>query len=496
MEMFDGSPHFFKVMVGDFAHCLSIPPAFARKLRSEIGNGQNGVLQGPKGMRWKVKIWCVDTKIVFFGAGWEIFIYQNAIEFGDFLVFKYICGMYFRVRIFGKNGCEKDIPNFLSAKIQNKCDSQKRSPDLSSTILRSSDHLMNKKLSAHLKSKSTADIPNFHSANIQNDCDSQKRSPDLLRSSHRLMNTKLPVDLKRKSSADAENEVKKPKLSSQSHPSESPEHFHPSLTEKERQIVKSAKTKTEKKGGIQCHYVSSRRPVNATEKKKALEAAMSFVSENPFGLVIMSASMVYRLFRIRASNVFIDKIKLPRKRTEVTLVDPKKNEWPVRFLGDNPEPALIGGWRHFSIANNLEEGDACIFERVDDSKDKIKLNVHIFPVVKECSPYKFIKGSKRNDSLPSTTNKKTQVLRNDFATNSLRPEKGKCVKQEIEQLQGEKGKPSNESKFINLDKPKCKPSISERKAGCRRSLRLAQACHLSKCPKKELWDDMNVVILS
>ncbi|GLJ38035.1 hypothetical protein SUGI_0774360 [Cryptomeria japonica] len=466
MEMFDGSPHFFKVMVGDFAHRLSIPPAFARKLRSEIGNGQNGVLQGPKGMRWKVKLCSTNTRIEFFGAGWEIFVYQNAIEFGDFLVFKYICGIYFRVRIFGKNGSEKDIPIFLSAKIQNNCDSQKRSPDLSTTILRSSDHLMDREVYVDLKRKSIADIPVFHSAKIQNDCNSRKRSPDLL-SSDRLMNRKLPVDLKRKSTADAENEVKKPKLSSLCHPSESPERLHPSLTEKERQIVKSAKTKTEKKEGIEFHYVSGRRPINTTEKEKALEAAKSFVSEKPFGLIIMKETMVYHMFRIRASNAFIDKVKLPRRSREVTLVDPKKREWHVRFRGDMSEPALIDGWRDFSVANNLEEGDACIFERVDDSKHKIKLNVHIFPVVKECYPYKYIKGRKRNDSLPSTTN-----------------------------MEGDTGKPSNESKFINLDKPKCKPSISERKAGCRRSLRLAQACHLSKCPKKELWDEMNVVILS
>lgn len=46
---------------------------------------------------------------VFFKTGWEIFVQDNLLEFGDFLIFYFNGGSNFFVSIFGKNNCEKEI---------------------------------------------------------------------------------------------------------------------------------------------------------------------------------------------------------------------------------------------------------------------------------------------------------------------------------------------------------------------------------------------------
>lgn len=46
---------------------------------------------------------------VFFKSGWEKFVQDNSLEFGDFLIFYYNGGSKFYVSICGKNNCLKEI---------------------------------------------------------------------------------------------------------------------------------------------------------------------------------------------------------------------------------------------------------------------------------------------------------------------------------------------------------------------------------------------------
>lgn len=103
-----------------------IPPAFVPKLKNETETGNIVVLQGPTSENWVVKLCSIGTEMEF-GQGWEQFVHHNAIELGDFLVFKYISTSYFKVRIFGRSGCEKNGTVFDAEK--NNCDLEKRCPD-------------------------------------------------------------------------------------------------------------------------------------------------------------------------------------------------------------------------------------------------------------------------------------------------------------------------------------------------------------------------------
>ncbi|KAH9309572.1 hypothetical protein KI387_037483, partial [Taxus chinensis] len=115
-DSFDGCFHFLRVMPKDFTQKLSIPAAFVPKLGFETR--EYVILEGPSPQRWAVKLWRTSTQLEF-RHGWEEFVQYHAIEFGDFLVFKYVCRSYFKVRIFGRNGLEKNV--ISSENVRKKC---------------------------------------------------------------------------------------------------------------------------------------------------------------------------------------------------------------------------------------------------------------------------------------------------------------------------------------------------------------------------------------
>jgi hypothetical protein len=93
----------------------------------------------------------------------------------------------------------------------------------------------------------------------------------------------------------------------------------------------------------------------------------------------------------RLGNCF----QLPKGRYQVTLLGPANKEWVVQYIGDRGRAGLSGGWKHFAIDNNLEEGDVCIFELVN--KNKYTFKVYIFRVIKNCIPCKRMEGTKLNE---------------------------------------------------------------------------------------------------
>eukprot|EP01018_Ginkgo_biloba_P001361 Gb_14074 [translate_table: standard] len=96
--------YFFKVMLGDYATVLRIPPAFVEQLRYQIL--QNAYLEGPSGQTWLVTLCCTSSGMSF-EHGWQTFVSDHSLDFGDFLVFKYVGKSHFIVQIFGRSGCEK-----------------------------------------------------------------------------------------------------------------------------------------------------------------------------------------------------------------------------------------------------------------------------------------------------------------------------------------------------------------------------------------------------
>jgi hypothetical protein len=76
---------------------------------------------------------------------------------------------------------------------------------------------------------------------------------------------------------------------------------------------------------------------------------------------------------------------LPRANRKFKLWDPQGKSWDVNYVyySDRSVSAFSGGWGKFSVGNNLEKFDVCVFELI--SKDNIK--VHIYRVVPEITPF-------------------------------------------------------------------------------------------------------------
>jgi len=76
-------------------------------------------------------------------------------------------------------------------------------------------------------------------------------------------------------------------------------------------------------------------------------------------------------------------------RNQEVILRVGKDEWPVRFNFNSRRQfgGLTSGWKHFSISNNLEEFDVCVFEPVTNpSGPPVVLEVKIFRVVAHVVP--------------------------------------------------------------------------------------------------------------
>ncbi|KAH9309575.1 hypothetical protein KI387_037486, partial [Taxus chinensis] len=107
-----------------------IPPEFVPRLMN-VGD-EDMVLQCPSGKKWVVKLWSTNTKLEF-RHGWGKFVHHHAIEFGDFVVFKYISGSNFKVQIFGRSGCVKNMTVCEPKKIITALEKRYRATNLPSS---------------------------------------------------------------------------------------------------------------------------------------------------------------------------------------------------------------------------------------------------------------------------------------------------------------------------------------------------------------------------
>lgn len=68
---------------------------------------------------------------------------------------------------------------------------------------------------------------------------------------------------------------------------------------------------------------------------------------------------------------------MPRKTAPMHLLDSNGHRWPMTWLRDNEtHMGLTRGWRDFSLAEGLSEGDVCIFELIE--LNKLTLLIHVF----------------------------------------------------------------------------------------------------------------------
>ncbi|CAL5373042.1 unnamed protein product [Camellia sinensis] len=102
------SPQFFKLYLPNLCSLrLRIPPAFVKYFDGVLPH-KSTITSSAK--RWQVNMNQVNDDL-YFDKGWKQFVQDNSLEFGDFLIFYYGGNAKFYVKIYGKNGCQKEVNN-------------------------------------------------------------------------------------------------------------------------------------------------------------------------------------------------------------------------------------------------------------------------------------------------------------------------------------------------------------------------------------------------
>ncbi|KAL3833389.1 hypothetical protein ACJIZ3_008125 [Penstemon smallii] len=88
---------------------IRLPPAFVRRYSEILPGTGNATLRINSGKTWKVKLEELENAEYWFTRGWNIFVKDVGLEFGEFLVFTYNGTSIFDVSVFGVSGCEREF---------------------------------------------------------------------------------------------------------------------------------------------------------------------------------------------------------------------------------------------------------------------------------------------------------------------------------------------------------------------------------------------------
>ncbi|WMV12980.1 hypothetical protein MTR67_006365 [Solanum verrucosum] len=97
---------FYKIFCPSITNELRIPAHFLRHISEE--SPDKATLKCLSGGTWNVKLQC-DEDGLLIHKGWKKFQKNNQLENGEYLVFRYDGALQFTIRIFSKNGLERQM---------------------------------------------------------------------------------------------------------------------------------------------------------------------------------------------------------------------------------------------------------------------------------------------------------------------------------------------------------------------------------------------------
>ncbi|KAJ0961635.1 hypothetical protein J5N97_001132 [Dioscorea zingiberensis] len=118
--------------------------------------------------------------------------------------------------------------------------------------------------------------------------------------------------------------------------------------------------------------VFRRRQITSAEEEKALQAAEAFETVNPSFIAVMWRSHVFKRFFMTVPSYFASLHFNPKKQIVILRVPGRIKEWHVRYVWLGHGWGLRGKeWQSFVLDNNLNEGDACVFELIASKGDQL-----------------------------------------------------------------------------------------------------------------------------
>ncbi|KAI9111211.1 hypothetical protein K1719_017822 [Acacia pycnantha] len=105
---------FFKIIINEeYTTKLRIPLLFVSRYSSLVPKTVTFIRSYSSDRSWKVDIVEEDDKRLYYKNGWSTFVEDNAVEISSFLVFKFVGDSTFKVKIYGKSACEKELEKEL-----------------------------------------------------------------------------------------------------------------------------------------------------------------------------------------------------------------------------------------------------------------------------------------------------------------------------------------------------------------------------------------------
>ncbi|XP_047340502.1 putative B3 domain-containing protein At5g66980 isoform X2 [Impatiens glandulifera] len=100
------NPEFFKIYFPNQSFKqMIIPSAFVKYMDEKLH--QNYTLVSPENSAWSVTL-KEENGSLFFHEGWNNFVEENSLEFGDILIFTYLGADQFSFKVYGKHCCLKN----------------------------------------------------------------------------------------------------------------------------------------------------------------------------------------------------------------------------------------------------------------------------------------------------------------------------------------------------------------------------------------------------
>jgi hypothetical protein len=86
-----------------------IPPAFVQRYVSEAQQSSKmAIIASQFGKFWPIEV-NNDGSGMFLASGWSQFLAFHGISEGDVMLLRYEGNMVFKIKVFGLNGCQKDL---------------------------------------------------------------------------------------------------------------------------------------------------------------------------------------------------------------------------------------------------------------------------------------------------------------------------------------------------------------------------------------------------
>ncbi|KAM0836454.1 hypothetical protein ACQ4PT_062314 [Festuca glaucescens] len=112
-------PQFIKVLLPDFTEKMLIPPAFVQRYVSEAQQSSKmAIIASQFGKFWPIEV-NKDGSGMFLAGGWSQFLAFHGISEGDVMLLRYEGNMVFKMKVFGLNGCQKDLKGRATGTQQN-----------------------------------------------------------------------------------------------------------------------------------------------------------------------------------------------------------------------------------------------------------------------------------------------------------------------------------------------------------------------------------------